>query len=214
MTISELGSVGELIGAIATVATLLYLALQIRANTLSAKYSAINDIINRVIKWQSRIADTPDLMSSWKEGTQDYHALNIEDQVRFTSIAVEMLAAIEATLETAKNDGIKPESVDAVRAMVHQLKRNKGVREYWESSGRNLFAQDFVSEVDVILQEAANAESEEPGPLPLADRLSRREQLLRLVDPHLLGGFWWMLLESDALPLPPRPDCPPAWWPS
>ena len=51
MTISELGSVGELIGAIATVATLMYLALQIRANTLSAKYSAINDIINRVIKW-------------------------------------------------------------------------------------------------------------------------------------------------------------------
>ena len=43
----------------------------------------------------------------------------------------------------------------------------------------------------------------EPGPLPLADRLSRREQLLRLVDPHLLGGFWWMLLESDAPPLPP-----------
>ena len=166
MTISELGSIGELVGAIATVATLLYLALQIRANTLSAKYSAINDIINRVIKWQSRIADTPDLMSSWKEGTQSYHSLNIEEQVRFTSIAVEMLAAIEATLETAKNDGIKPESVDAVRAMLHQLMRNKGVREYWEISGRNLFAQDFVSEVDVILKDAANADSAEPGPLP------------------------------------------------
>ena len=177
MTISELGSVGELIGAIATVATLLYLALQIRANTLSAKYSAINDIINRVIKWQSRIADTPDLMSSWKEGTQDYHALNIEEQVRFTSIAVEMLAAIEATLETAKNDGIKPESVDAVRAMVHQLMRNKGVREYWEASGRNLFAQDFVSEVDVILKEAASAESAEPGPLPFYMPPSNASQL-------------------------------------
>ena len=166
MTINELGSVGELIGAIATVATLMYLALQIRANTLSAKYSAINDIINRVIKWQSRIADTPDLMSSWKEGTQNYHGLNTEEQVRFTSIAVEMLAAIEATLETAKNDGIKPESVDAVRAMVHQLMRNKGVREYWEASGRNLFAQDFVSEVDTIKKDSASERSKEPGPLP------------------------------------------------
>ena len=166
MTINELGSVGELIGAIATVATLMYLALQIRDNTLSAKYSAINDIINRVIKWQSRIADTPDLMSSWKEGTQNYHGLNTEEQVRFTSIAVEMLAAIEATLETAKNDGIKPESVDAVRAMVHQLMRNKGVREYWEASGRNLFAQDFVSEVDTIKKDSASERSKEPGPLP------------------------------------------------
>ena len=149
MTISELGSIGELIGAIATVATLMYLALQIRANTLSAKYSAINDIINRVIKWQSRIADTPDLMSSWKEGTQNYHGLNIEEQVRFTSVAVEMLAAIEATLETAKNDGIKPESVDAVH-MVHQLMRNK-VFESIGKLGGNLFL-DFVNEVDIILK--------------------------------------------------------------
>ena len=105
-------------------------------------------------------------MSSWKESTQNYHGLNTEEQVRFTSIAVEMLAAIEATLETAKNDGIKPESVDAVRAMVHQLMRNKGVREYWEASGRNLFAQDFVSEVDTIMKDAANERSKEPGPLP------------------------------------------------
>ena len=54
----------------------------------------------------------------------------------------------------------------------------------------------------------------EPGPLALADRLSRREQLLRLVDPHLLGGFWWLLLESDSATPPQRPACPPAWWPS
>ena len=33
MTIQELGSIGELIGAIATVATLIYLALQIRQNS-------------------------------------------------------------------------------------------------------------------------------------------------------------------------------------
>jgi|TARA_B110000116_G_scaffold211260_1_gene187053 hypothetical protein len=51
MTISELGSIGELIGAIATVATLLYLAFQIRANTEAAKYTAIKDIINSVVGW-------------------------------------------------------------------------------------------------------------------------------------------------------------------
>jgi SAM-dependent MidA family methyltransferase len=54
----------------------------------------------------------------------------------------------------------------------------------------------------------------EPGPMPLAERLSRREQLLRLVDPHLLGGFWWLLLESGGSTSPPRPSSPPAWWPA
>jgi SAM-dependent MidA family methyltransferase len=31
----------------------------------------------------------------------------------------------------------------------------------------------------------------------LASRLQRREELLRLVDPHLLGGFHWMLLQTE-----------------
>jgi hypothetical protein len=40
MTIQDLGSIGELVAAIATVATLVYLALQIRQNTESVKLSA------------------------------------------------------------------------------------------------------------------------------------------------------------------------------
>ena len=37
MSIQELGSIGELVAGIATVATLIYLALQIRQNTLASK---------------------------------------------------------------------------------------------------------------------------------------------------------------------------------
>ena len=90
--------------------------------------------------------------------------------------------------------------------LVEQLAASAGWR--WQGAalqGEVLLQLGLAQEITAL---------SEPGPLPLADRLSRREQLLRLVDPHLLGGFWWMLLESDALPLPPRPPCPPAWWPS
>mgnify|MGYP003335183662 FL=1 len=89
--------------------------------------------------------------------------------------------------------------------LVEQLAASAGWR--WQGAalqGEVLLQLGLAQEITAL---------SEPGPLPLADRLSRREQLLRLVDPHLLGGFWWMLLESDARPLPPRPDCPPAWWP-
>ena len=85
MSISELGSVGELIGAIATVATLLYLALQIRANTLADKYKAINDIIDRIVGWQSRIANSTDLMEAWIQGTKSYNDLQIENKLRFSA---------------------------------------------------------------------------------------------------------------------------------
>ena len=41
MTIAELGSIGELVAAIATLVTLVYLALQIRQNTNALKTSAL-----------------------------------------------------------------------------------------------------------------------------------------------------------------------------
>lgn len=44
MTIQDLGSIGELVAAIATVATLIYLAAQIRQNTTAMKTSALNSL--------------------------------------------------------------------------------------------------------------------------------------------------------------------------
>ena len=121
-------------------------------------------------------------MQAWTAGTKHYLTLTIEDQVKFPSIAVEMLAAIEATLDTAKTNGIKPERVSAVEAMVHQLIRNNGVRESWVFSSRNLFAQDFVWEVDVIIESARHADPSDAGPIPfyiptLAPKLEEYEAI-------------------------------------
>lgn len=44
MTIQDLGSIGELIAAVATVATLIYLAAQIRQNTNAMKTASLNSI--------------------------------------------------------------------------------------------------------------------------------------------------------------------------
>jgi len=166
MTINELGSVGELIGAMATVATLLYLAFQIRANTQAAKYTSIKDIINSVVGWLSRLGDSEEMMDCWTAGAKSFNDLSTRDQVRFISAATELLAAIEATLETAKSGGIKDESVQAVKAMILQLMRNPGVREYWSAWGQDSFAQDFAREVNVILESALSIDEGEPGPLP------------------------------------------------
>ena len=166
MTISELGSLGELIGATATVATLIYLALQIRANTRATKGQALNDIIDRVIRWEARLVSTPELMHSWTEGTKSYHDLNLDAKLRFSSLSIEILAACEITLEAAKFGGVKPESVVAVRGIIHQLLRNRGVQECWAVNASKTMADDFVEEVNAILESSKSADPQVPGPLP------------------------------------------------
>lgn len=139
---------------------------QIRANTLASERQALDDTIARVVRWEARLTESPDLLHAWISGAHSFHGLSTENQLRFTGLLIEILAGIEAALEAAKFGGIKPETVGAVRSMVWQLSRNNGVREFWETSGRNTFAADFVRVVDIIFEEARVAEPHEPGPLP------------------------------------------------
>ena len=59
MSIQELGSIGEFIAAIATVVTLLYLAIQIRQNTRAVRGSTIHamtDSMQAELHWSHEIA--------------------------------------------------------------------------------------------------------------------------------------------------------------
>ena len=148
----------------ATVATLLYLAIQIRANTLSTKRQALDDPSDWIIRWQCRLGKSPDSVRCWIDGQRDFADLSFEDRVRFLSLMSEILAAFEATFEAARWGDVKPETVEAVRVLTLQMFRSKGVREYWDTTA--LFASDFMNEVHEISEEARRTPEGAPGHLP------------------------------------------------
>ena len=167
MTLAELGSVGELVGAIATVATLLYLALQIRATGLATKRQALDGTIDRIVRWELRLAESPELLRVWIAGTRDYEALDLEDRVRFAAISSEILALLESTLEAVKHGDVKAETGVATKAFIENLLRNPGFRDYWTENGRHKPAADFVEVVDAVFEATSTQRPSAPGPLPL-----------------------------------------------
>jgi hypothetical protein len=61
MSIQELGSLGELIAAIATVFTLVYLAVQINQNTGAVKASVLEVTGSRSMELAKFVANDPEL---------------------------------------------------------------------------------------------------------------------------------------------------------
>jgi len=163
MNWDAIGSIGETVGAIATVATLLYLSLQIRANTLTTKRQSLDGIIDRMIRWETRLTSTPTHLRCWVKGTQDFDGLPIEEKIQFTALIVEVLATLEAALEPAKTDDLKPETIAAIDGIMLQLFRNPGVREYWHQA---IYAEDFMAHADQICKKAQIIPPNEPGNLP------------------------------------------------
>ena len=83
MTIQDLGSIGELIAAIATVATLVYLALQIRQNTRALHHAAERAIREDANSWRANLIQHPEVAELYRKGLVDPGALDSIERLRF-----------------------------------------------------------------------------------------------------------------------------------
>ena len=86
MTLQDLGSPGELIAAIATVATLVYLALQIRANTGALKVESRRSEMQGANTFLGSVVESPDVARIFREGLAEPQALSPDDSVRVSCL--------------------------------------------------------------------------------------------------------------------------------
>lgn len=83
MTVSELGSLGEFVASIATVITLIYLAVQIRDNSRSQKRETRRASLADARLWRSHIIENPDLAGLYTTGLLSPENLDQSSRVRF-----------------------------------------------------------------------------------------------------------------------------------
>ena len=68
MTLDDLGNLGELVGALAVIVSVAYLAIQIRQNTRSLRASAFHNLSNSVANFLGTVAHDSELSSLFMRG--------------------------------------------------------------------------------------------------------------------------------------------------
>ena len=74
MNWDAIGAIGEIVGAAAVVASLLYLATQFRASSREAKASALEKAVEDRQR-MGEITMQPHMAPVWRVGVNDYHRL-------------------------------------------------------------------------------------------------------------------------------------------
>jgi hypothetical protein len=85
VTIQDLGSLGELIAAVATVATLVYLAVQIRQNTKSVRASSRLDVASGWRAHNRQMLD-PAVNRAYQQGLRRYPDMPYADRSIFINL--------------------------------------------------------------------------------------------------------------------------------
>ncbi len=147
MTIQDLGSLGELIAAIATLITLVYLALQIRANTRSFRLAAQESTTAASSRFRDALIRDPEVAALWNRALNDFEGLPPDERLRALSMFQEVFYTAQLVFHRV-NEGVFPEQhwrrshLKGLRSML----RNPGAQQWWKRSERFL-DPEFVAEV-------------------------------------------------------------------
>ncbi len=131
MTIQDLGSIGELVAAIATVVTLVYLAIQIRANTTAIKAEGRRAGLAAGTPIRVALAQDRELARVFNTGLGDFEKLDAEDKTRFAFLMGDILANAAVAYQEVEL-GITTESEFAFqRDIISPFLTAPGGRAFW-----------------------------------------------------------------------------------
>ena len=151
MTIQDLGSMGELIAAIATVATLIYLAKQLQANTKATQASNWHEITRDYARTNEILTIHAEIGEIWREGLKNYPNLPKGENERFATIIANQGLQFQALYAQYQNGQLEEETYTAYLRFFCSLIAQEGGQHWWEESARPVYVPSMVAAVDAHL---------------------------------------------------------------
>ncbi len=149
MTIQDLGSIGEFVAAAATLATLAYLAVQIRKNTLAVRAGSHQAVSDSFITLNSWIALNPSIARIYRLGADSPDDLTEDERVQFGFMLLSVFRAYETTYYQHRVGTLDEQLFLSVERDIASVLASSGVRRWWEETPFS-FSPEFRSYVDAL----------------------------------------------------------------
>jgi hypothetical protein len=144
MSLEQLGNIGEFIGGLAVIASLIYLAVQIRQNTKSVRLQVEQAIKRDTFDLRRSAIENPEIADLYTKAISDFDSLSPGERIRVNLVCASVFEHLQH-LYLLRNQGL-----------VHWDSQEKSLRGYlalepfrrWWSSGREVLRPEFVEYVE------------------------------------------------------------------
>lgn len=148
MNWEAIGAVGEVVGAVAVVGTLAYLAVQIRAQARDAKLAAVQTLTSNIMEAYSGLME-PQLADVWVRGGKDFDSLAEAEKIQLVGFLHKYFRVVEAAYYQAAAGGLaEPIRMGIVRHTGTLLSTSAATR-IWAMRKRS-YSDEFQDFVDGI----------------------------------------------------------------
>jgi hypothetical protein len=144
VTLEDLGNLGDFLGGIAVIVTLIYLARQIRESTKVARLQTIQTIKSDALQLRIAGIQNPEISVIMAKSIEDSSSLTTAERIRFNLLCAGVFENFDQSYQAAAMGLIDDFGNEhLLRSYLSQ----EAVRQWW-SEARDLFHPDFVSHVE------------------------------------------------------------------
>ncbi len=147
MNLLELGALGDLIGGVAVILTLLYLAVQVRQNTISLQTSAYQQWVALHGQTFAGLQDK-ELSDIVLQGCIDSRNLSEDTYIRFMTWVRQYMYMQQGQYYLYVKGVIDKDIWDSNLADLVGVYKFPGVRQWWDAGAKEHFNEQFVAAVE------------------------------------------------------------------
>ena len=135
------GAIGEIVGAVAVVASLAFVGFQLRQNTRAMRLSSTNDVLTQFEEKIAWIADSEEVAGLFFRGVPNPESLEGMDRYRFTLACQGTYFYMAKAHYQFRSGTLDPEMWEAIRSQMSNFMNAPGMSSYWHNHGSNFPAE-------------------------------------------------------------------------
>lgn len=151
MNWDAIGAIGENIGALAVVISVIYLAVQIRKQTAESKLAATREISALYIEIYRPAFEDKELSSLYLRSVQNYDDLAREDRFRIAMYLQTMMRTIEQHFVHIQQQKVDQIFVESINLAVEEWLTSPGVQSWWEQC-KDMYVPRFREYIDNVIE--------------------------------------------------------------
>ncbi len=141
-------AIGEIIGAVVVVVTILYLAKQIRQNSQALQIAALRDTTAQWNLWSELLVSTPDLAAIVARGNKSYRQLHQEEALRYGAYIQSFFDNVESNRSLICYHNVQKD-LSVLESIVRRRICIAGFNEWWNENTDD-YDQDFIAWVEAV----------------------------------------------------------------
>jgi hypothetical protein len=144
-----IGAIGQIVGALAVVISLIYLAREIRSNARSARLASVGTIND----WLGQLAEHPHLRELYYRGIHDFESLEGADLVGFSMLMDQLFFIYQEMYYQQLEGHLDPRVWGMTEAPMRDVNAYPGVQAWWRSRS-HWFSEEFAKLINERQQTA------------------------------------------------------------